>query len=227
MKLTTPVIATSLAAAAAIPAVNIMTNGSDEPVEVACDLYDFRAILNVPQVVNNMESQGLRRYERQKIKGTLFVGWMSDGNFVLGMRDVQNLNFRVGGKSVTYEATVGNEESYTRFNFIGNNRTGQFRTPAISFNVELFPSYALSEANEDNSLYLLFAGKGTSLKKGDAFVANYFSGNVSGIQGCGCTDYGHKSPTRVAKISGPGEEPEDVVPTFGTWTARWKSRVTN
>lgn len=56
-------------------------------------------------------------------------------------------------------------------NFIVNNRTVVFKTLTWMFASVLEPSYALTEANEDKSLYLYFAGRGThTFVKGAIFV---------------------------------------------------------
>lgn len=149
---------------------------------------------------------------------------MNDGSSQLQVKDVVNRNFKVRGFRVEYDATVDDDVFPHRFNFIGNNRTGKFRIPTLGFWLDLLPNYALGAPSEDNSFYLMLSGRGTSALRYGSRIATRFKGNVAGTQGCSCSAYGHKSPTRVATIDGPGNEVDDVVATFGTWSAKWKGR---
>ena len=71
--------------AAAIPPLGSVRGDSiyDEPNAkvVAVDRYDFRVRLQVPQVLDNTDSQGYRTYKLQGISGQMFVNWLSDGKF--------------------------------------------------------------------------------------------------------------------------------------------------
>ena len=111
-----------------------------------------------------------------------------------------------------------------RFNYIGSNLKDEFRVPTLFLFMELVPSYAMDEPDEDNSFFLFLSGKGTSSIRGGSRIATKIWGYVSGTQGCGCSEYGHLSPTRKATVSGPGRFSDDVVPTYGTWSARWRRR---
>lgn len=192
---------------------------------IAEDVYDFTLSLKVPQVLENNLSTGYRKFKAQKIKGKMYIVWMGDGSFRIEFSDLVNKNFKVRGVNVTYEG-IQDESIYPRFNFIGNNKTGKFPTPCLCFSVMLEPSYALGGATEDNSFVLVLSAKGTSSYKSKycCTIATKFSGYATGHQGCGCMDYGHKSPTRNATLCGPGEEVNDVVATYGTWSAKWKGR---
>lgn len=192
---------------------------------VAEDHYKFILHLRVPQVRNNSNSTGYRRFEYQSIRGTFMVNWHEDGSRSYSLVDCQNRSFKVGGNFVTYNATVGDDIMYTRFNYIGYNSNNLFKIPVICTSLILEPSYAISEANEDNSFYLVLSGSGSSAMKGGNRIATSMSGRAVGTQGCGCTDYGHKSPTRGMGIQGPTNAPEDAVGTYGNWTLRWTKRV--
>lgn len=194
---------------------------------VAVDEYDFRVRLQVPQVFDNTTSQGYRAYRPQSISGSMFVGWMSDGGFRIYFGKLVNSQFKVQGSRVTYVAEVLSDTVYPRFVYIGNNKTNRFTTPCMCFYAQFQPSYAIGEPEEDNSFYLMFAGRGSSICKGsiNARIARRLYGYAAGMQGCSCMDYGHKSPTRNAGISGPTEVVNDVVSSFGTWHAAWKNRT--
>lgn len=199
-----------------------------EAERIGADEYLFKMRLNVPQVVDNTTSQGKRIYRVQTIKGPMYIVWLADGNFRIEFGNLVNLNFKVGGENVTYEGREMKEVVYSRFNYIGDNRTGKFIKPCLAFFGEFEPSYAKGEASEDNSFYLMFSGYGMSTVKrayGGARIATCINGYVAGVQGCGCSAYGHMSPTRDATIMGPGEKVNDVVSTNGRWRMVWKGRV--
>ena len=50
------------------------------------------------------------------------------------------------------------------------------------------------------------------------------AGKVAGTLGCGCTAYGHVSPTRKIGYWGPTDDVDDVAAVDGTWSIRLKSR---
>ena len=202
-----------------------MTGTGSGSSVVLSDNYDFIMRLRVPQVLNNTTSQGERRFKVQSIKGTFSIRWHGDGSVSYALDDAKNTSFKVGGKYVTYETLVGGEIMYPRFNYIGNNKTGKFLTPALCVSMVLEPSYALKEADSDNSFWLVLSGKGTSALKNRNRIATSISGYAVGTQGCSCGDYGHVSPTRGVGCQGPTSVPEDAVATYGTWSMRWKSRT--
>ena len=197
-----------------------------EVTPVAVDTYILNLSLKVPQVLSNTNSKGYRKYKNQLIKGNMYIIWMSDGNFKIEFSGLENQNFKVGGKKVTYIGTEVINVVSSRFNWIGSNKTDVFKTPCLSFYLELEPSYAQGGNTEDNSFYLMMAGMGVSSYRANykSRIAYSLSGYASGTQGCGCSEYEHKSPTRTAKIYGPSDSPEDVVATFGKWSAKWKGR---
>lgn len=190
------------------------------------DRYSLSVRLDVPQVFDNMLSQGYRKYATQTITGQMYINWYGDYFDGIYFSDLENQKFKVGGKKVTYKGMLDQSVTSARFNYIGNNKTGVFKIPCLSFFAYFEPSYAIAEVSEDNSFYLHFAGKGASAmkKKHDAVIATRFSGKAAGTQGCSCADYGHKSPTRSAMLYGPGETVEDAVATMGTWSAVWRGR---
>ena len=209
-------------------AVDYVSNIEEEASILEIDKYTITFILRVPQVKDNTTSNGYRKYQNQKIKGNMYVKWMSDGTYQLDFGNLENYTFKVGGARVSYKGYEDRNVIYTRYNYIGSNRTNKFKTPCICFYLGLEPSYAKSSINEDNSFYIMVAGSGNSRvdnKFGYRFAKN-LSGYVSGTQGCGCRDYSHKSPTRSAGIDGPTEIADDVVATYGRWKAKWDGRVT-
>ena len=210
-----------------IKALEHMHSYEPIPLVEAVDLYNMKIRLDVPQVVDNSSSEGKRVYRMQNIWGNMEVQWLSDGTMQLAFSGLVNRQFFVSGKAVTYKGYESQDMMSTHFVWIGNNKTGKFATPCLSFFLELLPSYALTEVSEDNSFYLLMAGKGVSKYKRtyDAQIATRIKGYAAGTQGCGCMDYSHKSPTRIAGRIGPTDGVSDVVATMGTWQALWKNRT--
>ena len=199
----------------------------ETPTTVAKDLYAITITLKVPQVLKNTTSMGYRKYVTQRIKGEMYVNWLSDGTYTLSFAKLVNRNFKVGWDNVTYSGYEDRDMIYTKYNYIGSNKTGVFKTPCLCFFLELEPSYAIGGNNEDNSFYLTLAGSGKSfVQKGDSCrIAKRFSGYAAGTQGCGCSAYSHKSPTRGATVEGPTGFVDDVVATYGKWQAEFKKRI--
>ena len=209
-------------------AVDSVSNIEKEASILEIDVYTITLILRVPQVKDNTTSNGYRKYQNQRIKGNMYVKWMSDGTYQLDFGNLENHTFKVGGYRVRYKGYEDSNVVYPRFNYIGSNKTDKFKTPCLCFYLELEPSYAIGGNNEDNSFYILVAGSGSSVfKNQDGYrVAKTFSGYVTGTQGCGCSAYSHKSPTRSAGIDGPTDRVDDVVATYGRWKAKWDGRIT-
>ena len=185
------------------------------------DSYEFKATLRVPRIYDNYYSLGYRRYQSQSIRGVVDVRY-SDGEILpeISFRDFYNKTHKVGGVSVRYDVVVNDEKSYHRLNYIGDNKSGKFKTPTFNAFIEAYPSYAIGEPKEDNSLYLMLSGMGVSKVVGNYRVARTIKGKVSGTIGCSCSDYGHLSPTRVAGPCGASEYVDDVSSVFGTFTMR-------
>ena len=219
-----------LGAGASMLSTKSLANNGEGDVEsmeyVAMDEYGLSLRLQVPQVLDNTKSLGYRTYRSQMITGPMYIVWLEDGSFEVKFGKLVNNNFKVGGEKVTYEALEMKDTVYSRFVYIGNNKTEKFIRPCLAFFAQLLPSYAIGEPEEDNSFSLMLSGKGVSAYKQalKARVATKITGYVSGIQGCGCAAYGHKSPTRDASMDGSSTIVDDVVPTFGMWTAKWKKR---
>lgn len=173
----------------------------------------------VPRVYNNSNSLGYRNYQRQTITGKMVWDYDTDGNLVeVYFTNMVNKTHRMSnGKNVVYDAQL-DDTVFPRFNVIGNNKTCVFNKPSVCFFMVAEPSYSIGELNEDNSLYVLLAGKGTmNMKK---HYVQSMSGMVSGTLGCGCADYGHTSPTRRIGRFGATDSVDDVAAVFGNWSAR-------
>lgn len=177
------------------------------------DVYALKIRLRVPQVVDNSVSTGKRKYKTQALVGTMEVEYATEGQPNVRIVALTNRTFKVGGVRVCYDAGIVS----SRWNLIGSNRTGVFRTPSVCVEVDALPSYVASyKPTDDNSLVLTMAGAGSSVKR--------ISGRVSGTLGCGCSDYGHVSPTRIAGACGPLSIVDDVASVYGTWSATRKAR---
>ena len=206
--------------------INLAVNANDdyeEPqVEVAAiDTYKFNMRLAVPRIYDNNQSLGSRKYQSQTIKGEMLLMYGKDAKLV----DVQFTNMvnkthkLSNGKNVTYDRTYIDTYVWPRFNAIGSNKTGKFKTASICFYLAAEPSYNIGEFDEDNALYVMLAGKGTFHSK--QLHLKSASGKVAGTLGCGCMAYGHKSPTRKITFYGPGKEVDDVAAVFGTWSIKY------
>lgn len=193
---------------------------------IAEDEYDLKLTLKVPQVFDNSKSIGYRKYQTQNIKGKMYIVWLNNGSYRLLFENLENQQFKVGGQKVTYNGTEDRNVVYTRYNYIGSNKKNTFTTPTLCFFLELEPNYAIGGNTEDNSFFVTVAGAGSSAhsKKHNCRISKKFSGYVAGTQGCGCSAYGHLSPTRTAGVCGPTDKVDDVVATYGTWKATWKQR---
>lgn len=143
------------------------------------EVYDLYIDVKVPRVYDNSDSLGYRKYQSQRLQGVLYAD--ADGAYVTGL---YNRKHKVGGINVRYTCAVENAE----WAIVGNNRTGVFKRPAIYVKLEAVPSYiGAYEPTDDETLVLTLAGSGTF---------NRISGSVAGTLGCGCSWYGHTSPTR-------------------------------
>lgn len=199
----------------------------ESPEVSVVDSYEIKMTLKVPQVVDNMESMGYRKNKTQRIKGFMYVMYYSDGTTGYSFGELTNCDYKVGGSRVTYQAEVDENALYPRWNYIGNNARGIFKTPSVCFSVVAYPSYAKSDPEMDNSLYLTLAGSGTTCLKNGARVPYCISGYVAGTQGCGCTDYGHVSPTRrIGAYGALCGAVDDVAAVYGRWSLKFKGRVT-
>ena len=182
------------------------------------DVYTLQISLRVPQVVDNMQSLGKRTYKMQKITGRILVHYDIETGLAssLNLDQLVNESFKVGGQYVKYKH-LDNSSIFgipQIWNAIGSNKTLIFNKSSVCFCAELEPSYILSEANNDNSLILIFSGGSSmSSKNIDGIKVKFpisISGYVVGTQGCGCHDYRHVSPNRVIGIYGASEQVVDI-----------------
>ena len=185
------------------------------------DTYSLTMSLQVPQVFDNSGSAGYRKYQTQKITGEVHVTYCEDdGSVVFSFSDLVNHKFKLNGMKVTYEAMPDNTPNWV---YIGNNRTGVFKTPCVKFELTCEPSYAKG-LTDDSTLVLTCSGKGSSYEawKG-CRVPKTVSGYCTGTLGCGCAEYGHVSPTRLAWFCGPlCSAVSDVAPVYGKFTMKFK-----
>ena len=195
---------------------------------IVTDVYDIRMTVAVPRVYDNMSSMGYRRNQSQKIDGKLMVEYSTSGEPHVYLKGVRNRTHLVGGETVAYEDS---ECEDVRWHYIGSNKTAKFSKPSVSFSVYLWPNYNVSnDIVDDNSMVLYFSGDGSSSTsaryRGSSAVQTIVSlkGKVVGTLGCGCADYGHISPTRIAGPYGPTDQVVDVAAVQGTWTARFNQK---
>lgn len=183
----------------------------------AVDTYTVKMRLKVPRIYNNTQSLGSRKYQSQLVVGKMQLMYTKDGRLadVRFMQFVNKTHKMSNGKNVIYNTDLA-ENFYPRFNAIGSNKTGKFKTASVCFSIAAEPSYNIGEMNEDNGLYLVLSGKG----KLSSYKLKSMSGYASGTIGCGCMAYGHKSPTRRIGYYGATDEVDDVAAVYGTWTAR-------
>lgn len=191
------------------------------------DVYAFSALLHVPQVINNSDSKGVRVYRTQRLKGELRISYRDSETAEIELQGTRNMTFKVAGANVTYTTDILDTPIAPLLAYIGNNKTSVFKTATICFAMEALPSYVSCEPDSDNSFYLTFAGRGmtTARIREGSCLPKTFMGNVAGSQGCGCSWYGHVSPTRAAGVAGPTNIVIDVAAVYGTWRATY-SRTT-
>lgn len=188
------------------------------------DVYDFRARLKVPQVIDNMTSQGFRAEQLQDLVGHLCVTYEDGERPYLWFSDLTNRSYRVSGRRVGYSATVADT---SRWNLIGSNRTGVFRKPSVNLKVTAEPDYIPGgeTPDMDNSFIIeLSAGGNCRDVFGTGLIIYSLNGKVAGTQGCGCKAYGHTSPTRIAGPFGATDTVDDVAKVDGFWHARFVRR---
>lgn len=204
----------------ALFAVLFAMTASHVVAKTVTDTYKFKMTLQVPRIYDNSQSLGSRKYQKQRIRGKMHITYDtgSDGQPTITFSDLRNLKHKVNGASVTYTATE-DEAVQRKVNVIGDNLAQKFHTPSVCFGEIFEPSYIWGAPDEDNSLYLTISGNGKTTTKRGARVIRKLSGSVAGAIGCGCTFYGHVSPTRVMGYLGATMTVDDVAAVFGTWSA--------
>jgi len=194
------------------------------PESTVVDTYDFRMRLRVPRIYGNSESLGSRKYQTQNIYGEMLLAYDASGNLIdILFTNMVNKTHRLSnGSFLTYPyAYLDTDIVYPRFNVIGSNKTGRFNVASICFYLAAEPSYNIGEFDEDNALYVMLAGKGSFRADGRLKLV---SGKAAGTLGCGCTAYGHVSPTRRIGRYGATDNVDDVAAVDGTWSMRFNPR---
>ena len=215
----------ALAAMCVMPGPAATTN-----VTEVVDEYEFNMVLKVPRTYDNMQSRGYRKYQTQRVKGTLLIVYSADGcgqNTYIQITDLVNKTHKVAGEHVRYTTMVDD----VKLGYVGSNKTGVFKTPFLSFAMDANPSYNVGADEPDNTLVLEVSGYGTSkvMKNWQGYKnVQYISkivGSAAGNLGCGCMAYGHTSCTRLAAWFGATDEVTDIAAIrAGAWSAKWKKR---
>lgn len=174
---------------------------------------------------------------------------------IIWFLDLTNQTHKINGAKIGYSCevdTYGDMGPMTRVNVIGDNKKNEFNTASVCFYMDAMPDYSKGEDDEDNSLLITLGGKGTtSLKtvygyeeyqycscgklrtvKRRIVLGKYryiqsLNGGFGGTLGCGCTAYGHKSPTRVMGALGATESVDDVAAVYGTWSATYNAKLSD
>lgn len=174
-------------------------------------VYKAVFTLKVPRVYANTESKGYRKYQTQVVRGVVTV---DTSNLVAGEPKMTacftNTTHKVAGRFVTYECEV--DQSSVMWRWIGDNRKGDFHKPCLRFSAECNPSYNIGDDEPDNTLIFTWSGYGNGVKR----IGGYVAGQI----GCGCSAYGHVSPTRTidGRIS-------DIVPMCGKGYIKLSRRI--
>lgn len=195
-------------------------------VPATVDSYDLACVLRVPAIVDNMQSQGSRKYKTQRLYGTLYVAYYDDAREpAVWVDGLFNKSYKIRGTCVTYKSRVEGAMLHA----IGSNKTGKFKTTTLTMSLKADPSYNIGDDEPDNTLLLVLSGQGSSPKD--------MSGFAAGQLGCGCRAYGHVSPTRIVYCPGIGSKyvgaflpaywyptVVDIAPCWGRWHARFRAR---
>lgn len=182
------------------------------------DVYELKMSLRVPRVFDNTGSRGYRQYQSQTVVAQLRVEHGDGGEPSISISWAENRKHKVGGRCVTYAPT---EAEGVMWHVLGSNRTGKFRMGSVKFELDLDPSYNVGDDEPDNALILTLAGRGNVSSDGRMKLA---TGYVAGQIGCGCSAYGHVSPTRVLGPFGATCQVVDIAAVHGHWRLKWLSR---
>ena len=146
--------------------------------------------------------------------------YSDSGETVVKVKDLENRTHHINGNRVTYTCyEYPYDDNQILVVGIGNNKTLKFTQGGACFSFVAEPSYNIGSVDEDNTLMLELSGHGNL--RGD-FIKN-LRGSVRGKIGCGCTAYGHISPTRLF-IGYLSTIVWDVAPLDGTFRAMFKNR---
>lgn len=184
-------------------------------------VYKVTMRLYVPRVYDNTQSLGYRKPQWQKIVGYVSVdkdmasrpdedGYVSGEPEIYAYSFVNKKHKLSNGEYVTYaDCALGTD---VMWRYIGSNAKNVFKTTCVEFSLDLDPSYNIGDDEPDNTLIVQFSGIGSSEKS--------IRGGVTGQIGCGCSDYGHKSPTRdvLGDVS-------DITPLYGTFNMKLEKRI--
>lgn len=193
------------------------------------DVYKFRMRVRVPRIYDNTTSMGQRKWQSQLIVGEMHVDYsIDDISPIITFTNCYNKTHKIDGKNVTYLCENGYDDVVIRWVVMGSNKTGLFKNGSCFFYADFEPSYNIGEDEPDNSLLLYFGGYGTLQKVTNKIIGNTnkvkrWRGYCVGTMGCGCTAYGHISPTRVLGFFGPlCDFVTDVASIpIGHWTATY------
>lgn len=190
------------------------------------DTYKFKMRLSVPRIYDNTQSLGYRKYQKQTIEGLLHIYYWDDGSSEFRITELVNKTHKVNGSRITYECYPHPLINDSLVVGIGHNKTMVFKQSGMYFAFVADPSYNIGGVEEDNSLYVELSGHGKLAKKTKygCRIPNNIAGSAVGKLGCGCTAYGHKSPTRLY-TGFLSDIVYDIAPVDGTWVARWRSRT--
>lgn len=178
------------------------------------DYYDLQLRMKVPVIIDNMTSQGSRKFKRQLIRGTLAVHYYAnkegETEFEFYIPALTNLSYKIRGAYVTYETAIDSPPVWVA---IGSNKTGVFNKSCFAATIEANPSYNVGDDEPDNTLIQTISCYG---KQFGTFV-----GYAAGQLGCGCRAYGHVSPTRQLGPQGATDKVRDIASCFGTFRMKW------
>ena len=170
-------------------------------------VYKLTMALYVPRVYDNTRSLGYRKNQLQKITGYVTVDkdiGSEDTEPFIRTWHLVNKTHKVQKQNVTYHDAYADN---VMWRYIGSNKTGVFKNTQVKFSLDLDPSYNIGADEPDNALIIQLAGRGSTEKT--------IRGSVTGQIGCGCTAYGHISPTRTLKC-----DVSDITPLYGTFTMK-------
>ena len=192
------------------------------------DQYQLDMLLKIPRVYDNNNSLGYRKLQAQRLRGVLNIEYI-DGEMLprISIEQLVNKTHKLAnGASVKYEC-FKEDDQIDRLMYIGSNKKNIFKTPGMTISFVAQPSYALSYAQEDNSLYIQLSGYGKTSKtlSYHSQVPSRMLGYVTGNIGCGCSDYGHTSPTRLIGPYSFIDIPIDVAPIYGKWKMKFIRRT--